>query len=454
MKAKFSLTKLLHNDRLMLAVSLVLAIILWSIVVYGPSATDKKTITVPVTVRLNAAAESGQNLPDQYFNVISKSVDTVDVTVSGNRSVLSKLNADSLSVTADLSGVVNAVTDYEVSLEYQSNVSGAFTVTNISKNKIKVTCDYIGSNSYPVSVDMSQVSLANETKYLLGSPVLGSPVSEDNTIVITGPKTVRDKIASVAAKVKQTGDLTETTVAQATLRALDKDGNELTDAEWQFCSFDNVSEGEIPVTVIVQGYRKTKVKPTLVNVPDAYKNATNLVTLTPSEIEFKGDPETVEVFEKYLKNFTIDFNDLYPTNGVCSVPIEVPDGITVIDNIDSFEAKIDIASLSSKMLETVLDTDLEKNGTTWKSSNVTILNVPKGYDIALTQTKLTDIVLVGNSSSISKMTASNVSVVVDMKNEPKLGPAEYTATVSVTGSQAVWVYYGEAGYSLYITASE
>lgn len=458
MRKRFTFTQLLHNDRLMIILSLVLALILWGTVVYGPSATDKKTITVPVTVRLNSAAESGQNLPDQYFSVLSKSVDHVDVTVSGNRSVLSKLNADSLSVTADLSGIVNAVTDYEVSLDYQSNVSGAFTVTNISKNKVKVTCDYIGSNTYPVSVDMSDVSVEDETKFQLGSPVLGAPASENATVVITGPKTARDKIASVVAKVQKTENLTETAVAQATLTALDADGNELSEAEWEHCEFNELPEGEIPVTVIVQGYRKMTLKPTLINIPQAYKGAAQLVTLTPSELEFKGDPETVKAFEKQLNNLTIDFEHLYPVNGICTIALNVPDGITVIDNVNSLQVKIEIESIDTKTLEMTLDTKLKRNGTTWKSDNVTILNVPKNYDVTLTQTKLTDIVLVGNSNSISKMKAGNLSVVVDMKGNPMQGPSEYTASITVNGSQAVWVYYNntsdQSGYKLYITASE
>jgi len=460
MRKKFSFNKLLHNDRVMIAVSVVLAIVLWSVVVYGPSATDKKTITVPVTVRLNAAAESGQTLEGQHFSVISKSVDTVEVTVSGNRSVLSKLNADSLSVTADLSGVVNAVTDKEYPLEYRSNVSGAFTVINISKSRVKVTCDYIGSSSYPVSVDISNVSVEDETQYQLGSPVLEDPVVQDGQIVITGPKKIRDKIASVVARVEKMSGLNTTTVVPAEFKLLDEKGKELSESDWEHCSIEGATDGRnTGVTVIVQGYRKKALTPTLINIPHAYKGVANLVTLTPSEIEFKGAPDAVEAFEKQLNNLTIDFKHLYPVDGVCTIPLDVPEGITVVNDVDTLQATIDLgADIDTKTFELTLDTELEQNGTTWKSGNVTISNVPKQYEVALSSTKLAGVVLVGKADSISKLTEGNLSLEIDMKDHSGVGPAEYTASVNVTGSQAVWVYYGDDensnGYMLDITVSK
>ncbi len=446
MKTKFSLSELLRNDRLMMLLSLVLAIILWSLVVYGPGATDTKTITVPITVKLNSVAESGQNLPDQYFSVISKSADTVEITVSANRSVLAKLNADSLSVTADMSGIVNAVTDYEVPLEYKSNVSGAFTVTNISKNKIKVSCDYLGKNAYPISVDMSQVSIADESQY-----ILGTPVSETTNIIISGPKETRDKIVSVKAVVPKTTGLTETTVVMAPLKALDAEGNEIPQSEWQYCSFEEFPEGEVPVTVIVQGHRKVTIAPKLVNVPEAYKNSVNFITIIPTDIEFRGVPETVDAFQSYLENFVLDFHQLNPEDGVCTVPLEIPEGITVIDGITALQVRINISSISTKKLEMTLDTNLKQSGTTWKSDNVTILNVPEGYRITLTQKKLSDIVLVGKSDSVSKLRGTNLKIVIDMQNKLTPGPLEYAAEITVSGSKTVWIYYGQNGYPIYLT---
>ena len=57
MKQRISLSRLLHNDKLMMIVSLVLAIVVWALVVYGPNNAQERVITgVPVSITLNAYA--------------------------------------------------------------------------------------------------------------------------------------------------------------------------------------------------------------------------------------------------------------------------------------------------------------------------------------------------------------------------------------------------------------
>ena len=46
MKGRFSLNRILHNNRLMIVISLVLAIILWAGVVYGSGSNEKRHINL------------------------------------------------------------------------------------------------------------------------------------------------------------------------------------------------------------------------------------------------------------------------------------------------------------------------------------------------------------------------------------------------------------------------
>ena len=121
MKDKFSFSNMLNNDKLMIICSIILGIIIWYSVVYGPSVTEEKSITVPISVQLNTSASEGDNLPNQYFQVLSKSEDSVEVVVSGNRSVLSKLKAEDIVVSADMTDVLQAVDDYTVELKASKN---------------------------------------------------------------------------------------------------------------------------------------------------------------------------------------------------------------------------------------------------------------------------------------------------------------------------------------------
>ena len=50
MKKGFSVRKLIHNDRLMMVFSLLIAIVVWAAVVYGPSNVETRTLSLSVTI--------------------------------------------------------------------------------------------------------------------------------------------------------------------------------------------------------------------------------------------------------------------------------------------------------------------------------------------------------------------------------------------------------------------
>ena len=102
MKKRFSLSKLMHNEKLMMIFSLLLAILIWALVVYGPSNAQEQVITgVPISVTLNDYATQTLNL-----RITSGANATATVTVHGLRSVVSKLSAGDITVTADTGNVI------------------------------------------------------------------------------------------------------------------------------------------------------------------------------------------------------------------------------------------------------------------------------------------------------------------------------------------------------------
>ena len=100
----------MHNDKLMLLVSLVLAILVWALVVYGPSNAQDQVITgVPISVTLNDYATQTLNL-----RVTDGGTATATVKVHGLRSVVSKLTAADITVTADTGNVIRVFTFHEI----------------------------------------------------------------------------------------------------------------------------------------------------------------------------------------------------------------------------------------------------------------------------------------------------------------------------------------------------
>lgn len=448
MKRKFSLNKVMHNERLMISLSLVLAILIWASVIYGPSITETKDIRVPITVKLNTTAQAGENLPDQYYQVIHQNIKEVYVTVEGNRSVTQKLDEKDIIVTADLSSEVKAVKDIPVRLEVtKANTGANYSIVGISTDVVRLSCDYVGRTAYDLSIDATGVKLADSSKYLLGSAN-----ADITTISIEGPKTIRDQISKVVAIVDVAEPLTDTKVVMSKLYCLDSDGNRMSDEELATCEFIETGSREIQITIPVYAYRKMDIKPKLVNVPSAYENTKDFVTVTPSTIEFRGTSEGVAEFEKYLNDLKINFDNI-SGSGTITIPLTVPTGVTITNDVTEIKATVNKSGFTSRRFSVPLDLDFTRRGSTLVSDNITIKNVPANRDISISKTTI-DVTVVGNSYSVSRLNKSNISFIIDLKDNYVTGPNLYNARVKITRYNNVWVYYGlnpKTGYDLYVT---
>ena len=86
MNKRFSLNRMLRNDKLMMIVSFLLAILVWALVVYGPSNKEEQVVTgVPISITLNDYASETLKL-----RIVDGAEKTATVTVYGLRSVIGR----------------------------------------------------------------------------------------------------------------------------------------------------------------------------------------------------------------------------------------------------------------------------------------------------------------------------------------------------------------------------
>ena len=219
----------------------------------------------------------------------------MEVVVSGNRSVLSKLKAEDIVVSADMTDVLQAVDDYTVELKASKNRSSTitdYTIERIKTRQVRVTCDYVGQTKYRVEKDISTVKVADDTKYQLGTPSLDSQLFPQESVTVSGPKKVRDQITRVA-KVNQNKELKESTVLEAKLLAYDKNNKQV---DLSGCTFPDLSEQEDPtiaqLTVPVNYFCRAELGIKATNLPEAYQDQEGFLTITPSSLELLGQDES------------------------------------------------------------------------------------------------------------------------------------------------------------------
>ncbi len=453
MSGKVSFNKFLRNDKLMIICSVILGIIIWYSVVYGPSVTEEKSIMVPITVRLNTSAEQGENLPGQYFQVLSKSLNTVEVVVSGNRSALGKLKAEDIVVSADLSDVLQAVDDYAVELKASKNPSSAvtdYTIEELKTRQIKVSCDYVGETNYVVEKDISSVKVTDESKYQLGTPVLDSQLFPNESVTVSGPKKVRDRIAKIVARVDSSKAVKESTVFEAKLTAYDSSGKQV---DLSQCTFPKLADQDEPtvaqLTVPVNYFAKVTLGIKATNIPEAYKNQDGFITLNPKTLDLLGQEEEVVKLAEELKEIPLNFDNIPLTTQEIAVPLNIPSHVTVADNTKSVKVKINMADFSSRKIAVPL---FKSDGKTL-ASNVTIKNRPGSTTMTVTSKTLA-VTVIGRKSDVSDLKASDLKVVIDMKKAADAGGLNtYPARVTISGKKTVWIYYGgdaKDSYEVYI----
>ncbi len=436
MKRKFSVSGLLHNDRLMFILSLVLAIVVWAMVVYGPSNEQERIISgVPVSVSLGTYATDTMNM-----KILDEQDMTASVTVFGRRSVIGRLTAQDILLTVDTSTVISPGSYSGLSLRASKNGELTdFEIRSVDPGTASLTCDIWVESSFAVTADISGITSADETNYQLGTPIISNDSMNNGSITITGPKTEIDRIASVVAVVSEEASLSATQVFNASLKAMDANGNEV---DISHCSM-NGENAPVTVTVPILKYQKIKVPYHLKNAPAAYADSTDLVSFTPAYLELWGAEETIQAFEVQLGELcTFDFDHL-PANGLKQeLKLQVPDTLKIIDGIDTINVSFKLNSITSRQM------NLDLTG-----ANVEMINCPAGVSVIPAETSLNNIVLCGPSADLRRLRASDLRVVIDVANNTASGQKTLTSRITIPNYPKVWVYYGEAaqGYELLAT---
>ncbi len=422
MKGRFSLSRFLHNDKLMMLISLLLAILIWALVVFGPSNTEEYVISgVPISVTLNDYATETLKL-----RISDGAEATATVKVRGLRSVVSRLTAADIMITADTGNVIKEGT-YTLPLRVVSN--GDYTIQSIvgpdgSNDTVTISCDAWREAWYAVSVETPHLSVSDEKVYQMGTAVVNDTVLRDGMISVSGPRSDIMRIDKVVAVVKDKETISEAGVFTAELEARDLDGKVINSI-----TFGKVENGKVSVTVPVLVYREVLLQPEVLNIPEGYKDTADLVTVTPNKLELWGVPSEIDEYINSIKQqFKMDFNYLTPDALVKEIVLTPQEGIRPVNGTETIVVQVNLNNITQRTFDVALD-----------EKNFIAENVPAGMTVLPKQTKLT-VTLCGPSRAIQAMKAQDLRVYVDLSTV-STGLQTVHAKVSVANYDTVWACY-------------
>lgn len=177
---------MLNSRKSKIIISLIVAIVLWAYVVGEVDPTIKKTYhSVPIKYT------NEQALTEKGMAVASYGKKEMSVTLSGKRSLFTRMNADDLYAQVDLSNA--AVGTNELSVEL--NVPGTLESTHQSLTKVVVKVERRVSSKKEVRVSyMGNYSGAEEPTTLFVNPA---------SITVSGAKSLVQKVSYVRATVQK-----------------------------------------------------------------------------------------------------------------------------------------------------------------------------------------------------------------------------------------------------------
>lgn len=398
-----------YNDKIVLVISFLCAIVVWVMVsIFASTATTRVIQGVKVVI--------DETVPSQFgLEVFGESEFTVDVTVKGKKYLISSasLTADDIIVTAQTNNVDSAGKRTLTLKAESASGSTDYTISSISAKTIDVYFD----TAKTVQMVIKPLVVADGFDIVSEGFTSGEVNLSETAVSISGPSTEVNRVESVVAKLVLESSLSSNKSADAEIVPLDDNGK--SDFKYLTMSLDKVI---LTIPVLQQKELKTVV--TFKNAPDNY-----VVTPLDYEISPAKDLFNISV-DDYDKTTdfsvgTIDFKTLSPSNHVFSFDTKTL-ALSDSSKTDAFTVDVDMTGITQEYVTYPAD-KVKVNNPKRISYNVSGLNK--------------SVVVVGAEKDLESITEKDISVEVDLSEvDIKKGQSVTVPAVVSVKSSSCWVY--------------
>lgn len=412
----FHIRKLLSNKRFTVPFSLGLAFVLWLVITINQNPIIERgfsDMTINVNLENTFASDKGMSIVGDI------STQKFTVVVRGASYAVSSIKSGDINVYASAASV-DAPGEYNLDvMASKTNQLANYEILSVTPSTMKVSFDYIDTKDFTIK-PKTEGATAKDGLIAENGIVSGT---ENDTVTISGPRTVMNKISSVVAlaKVDKTLDVSETFDADIVL--YDEQGNQISDEHL------TLSTNKVKVTVPIS---KTKTVPVLVdftNLPNGFDKNSISYSLNYSSVTVIGKPETVDKTESVTLS-PIDLTSVSPTTNSFDVSAKLPEGVRLVDNIEYFNVKLNIDNYSQKVI-TVSDITCNGLGSGLKIQNISEI---KNVRICGPKSVIKNIGSAYAEIDLSGKTAGQHSVEVNIsfkENNNVWAIGTYTTTVSI-----------------------
>lgn len=397
--------KVKNSKGFYIALSILCAVICWFFV----DLTVEPDIYVKVR-NIPVTYEGLDELESKGLMIEEGSEATVTLKLSGQRSVVSQLNRNNVTVTVDAASQVTS--PGEQSLEYtvsfpSSIVGGSVKIRSRSVSTIDVAVVQASTKAFSVrgeftgSVSDGYMQDGFELEYRL--------------INVSGDESVVSQIDHAVVTVDQT-ELTRDWTGTVPVTLVDKEGHAIKSDRL------NLSHEEMDVTLIV---RRVKKLPLTVKIKDGGGATAEDVsyTIEPETITVSGTDEALDALDEWNLG-TVDLAQVI-TSDKLTFDLDLPEGVSCQSGEESAEVSVTLPELTTVKR---------------KTSNFELINVPKTKTATL-QTHSLEVRVRGQKKVLELLVGSDITVQVDLSelDDDSYGTYTVPAKVIVRGFTEVGV---------------
>ncbi len=442
------LNRLFNNNRFLMVLSFLSAVIIWFTVsiVYSPQST-RSIAGIPVEISFSDE--------DAGYQAYSATELFAKVEVKGKKYVVEQLSADSLTVSATVESVTSSGM-YTLDLTAKKRTaSGDYTVGSVSPSTINVMIDVERVAQLPVEI-VCEGATVPEMKENNQNLLLEPTFVEEGmqTVTVKGPETQVSKIATCTAVAKVNEELTTSKEFTAGIMLYDAEGKVLYDAVNKTSSLDFVTLS-YETAPIIANVNLRKIVPLKFAVAGAPKSApsVSLREITGSQIAsdnqvstigIKGAVDVISQIDQIVLDGTVDFTKIVPGTPLSyRFELQLPAiaGVTYDEytNVTDlyFVALVEDDGISSRSFDI-------------PASQIHVSGLPAGY-ASLVKSALKGVTVMGPASAVNSISVSDLQAQVDASSVTASGALNLNAQITVNGSSYCWI---SGGYQVVVETTQ
>lgn len=390
--------------------ALLCGFIAWTVVTVYVDPQGSVTVQdVPINYANSASTYTSQGL-----DIVEKpDIETVDVKVTGNSTIIGNIQNSDIMVYPSYAGVSGAG---KVTLRLQARLvnttdfPGNIECLVENPKTIDVVFDEVSEKTLPITVDASAVSVAD-------GYMLNKTTAVPAEITLRGPTTELDQVASVVATVPSDGELSDTTTVPATLELRDENGETFTP---QYTTMDSDTAN---VTLTIYQVRELPLVVDFIGTPTNFDTKSLKYSLSQDTLRVAGPARTVSALEE-LTVTDFDLAREFELGRDYQRLVELPAGIVSLDGVTSVTLSFDTEDMAS---------------TTLNISNIKPINVPSNYEIEILSSLVSGVTLYGPADEIEAISADSVVAQIDCQSvNLTVGQQSIPVTIQIPSSTRVF----------------